>query len=134
LHGLALAVHHYFRAARGNPPPGAWPARLASRLLTAHFVIFAWIFFRAASIDNALEVLGRIASLTVSLANISLPVAVVMGIAVVAHCLPKRWAEWCASLYARAPFYAQAAALALLVLAIEYVAITGAAPFLYTQF
>jgi len=134
LHGLALAVHHGFRAARGNPPPGSRPARLLSRVLTAHFVIFAWIFFRASSIGNAMEVLGRIGSLTVSLANISLPIAVVLLIAVAAHYLPKRWAEWCAALYARAPFYAQAAALALLVLAIEYVAITGAAPFLYTQF
>lgn len=134
LHGLALAIHHGFRAARGNPPPGAWPARLLSRLLTAHFVIFAWIFFRASSLENAFEVLGRIGSLTVSFANISLPVAVVLLIAAAAHYLPKRWAEWCAALYARSPFYAQAAALALLVLAIEYVAITGAAPFLYTQF
>lgn len=134
LHGLALAVHHGFRAARGNPPPGAWPARLLSRVLTAHFVIFAWIFFRASSIGNAFEVLGRIGSLTVSFANISLPIAVVLLIAAAAHYLPKRWAERCAALYARAPFYAQAAALALLVLAIEYVAITGAAPFLYTQF
>jgi len=32
------------------------------------------------------------------------------------------------------PFYAQAAMLALLVLAIEYIAVTGAAPFLYTKF
>ncbi len=134
LHGVALAIHHGFRAARGNPPPGGWPARLLSRLLTAHFVIFAWIFFRASSLENAFEVLGRIGSLTVSFANISLPIAVVLLIAVAAHYLPKRWAGWCAALYARSPFYAQAAALALLVLAIEYVAITGAAPFLYTQF
>jgi hypothetical protein len=36
--------------------------------------------------------------------------------------------------FIRAPFYAQAAAVALLVLAIEYVAMTGAAPFIYTKF
>ena len=134
LHGAALAVHHGFRSARRHPQPGGWAARLTGRLLTAHFVVFAWIFFRASSLDNALEVLGRVASLTVSFANISPPVALVMAIGVAAHFLPKRHAEWCSSLYGRAPFYAQAAALALLVLAIEYVAITGAAPFLYTQF
>jgi hypothetical protein len=33
-----------------------------------------------------------------------------------------------------APFYAQAAALAALVILIEYLSMTGAAPFLYTQF
>lgn len=134
MHGAALAVHHGFRAARGNPEPGGWASRLGARLLTAHFVIFAWIFFRASSLENALEVLGRIGSLTVSFANVTLPVAVVMAIGIAAHFVPKKYADWCSALYVRAPFYAQAALLALVVLAIEYVAITGAAPFLYTQF
>lgn len=135
LHGAALAIHHGFRAARLNPPPSPhWGVRLLSRALTAHFVLFAWIFFRASSLENALDVLGRLASLSVSFANVSLPVATVMAIAAVAHYLPKKYSEWCTALYARAPFYAQAAALALLVLAIEYVGITGAAPFLYTKF
>ncbi len=135
LHGGALAAHHGWRAARGNPAPSQnfW-VRLGARALTAHFVIFAWVFFRASSMENALEVLGRIASLTASLANISLAIAVVLGVAIVAHYLPKKAAEWCAGLYVKAPFYAQAAVLTLLVLAIEYVAVTGAAPFLYTKF
>ncbi len=135
LHGGALAVHHGFRAARGNPAPSQNPwVRFASRFLTAHFVVFAWIFFRATSIDNALEFLSRIGSLTVSFANVSLPIAVVALIGIIAHYLPKKYSEFCSLLYVRAPFYAQAAVLALLVLAIEYVAITGAAPFLYTKF
>lgn len=135
LHGAALAVHHGFRTVRGNPPVTKNPiVKFAARLLTAHFVIFAWIFFRATSMDNAREVLGRIASLTVSFANISLPLAVVMSIAIVAHFLPKTIAERGIRLYVRAPFYAQAAVLVGLVLAIEYIAITGAAPFLYTKF
>lgn len=135
LHGGALAVHHGWRTMRGNRPPSerVW-VRLLSRIATAHFVILAWVFFRATTMENAFEVLGRIASLTVSFANISLPIATVMAVALVAHYLPKRYAEWCAALYARVPFYAQAAVLTLLVLAIEYVAVTGAAPFLYTKF
>ncbi|MBI5083384.1 MAG: MBOAT family protein, partial [Acidobacteria bacterium] len=108
--------------------------RLAARVLTAHYVIFAWIFFRASTLENAGQVLARIGSLTASLANISLPVAVVLLIAGVAHYLPKRIYDYSSGLFVRAPFYAQAAALALLVLAIEYVAVTGAAPFLYTKF
>ena len=38
------------------------------------------------------------------------------------------------NLYVRAPFYAQAAALALLVIGMQYVAQTGAAPFIYKRF
>jgi D-alanyl-lipoteichoic acid acyltransferase DltB (MBOAT superfamily) len=135
LHGLALAVHHGFRTLRGNPVPSQNRlVRLVSQALTAHFVLFAWVFFRAASLENAFEVLGRIGSLTVSFANISLPVAVVIGVALLAHYLPRKAAEQCSNLFAKSPFYAQAAALTLLVLAIEYVAVTGAAPFLYTKF
>jgi hypothetical protein len=72
--------------------------------------------------------------MTVSFANISLPIAVVIGVALVAHYLPKKAAEQCSNLFVKSPFYAQAAVLTLLVLAIEYVAVTGAAPFLYTKF
>lgn len=135
LHGAALAVHHGFRAARGNPKPSTnrW-VRLLSQVVTAHFVIFAWVFFRASNLANAWEVLGRIASLTASLANISTPIAVVLLIAVVFHYLPKKIYDESSRLFVRAPFFAQATALVLLVLAIEYIAVTGAAPFLYTKF
>jgi uncharacterized membrane protein (DUF441 family) len=97
-------------------------------------VVFAWVYFRATSMDNAREVLGRIGSGTISFANISLPLAVVMAVAVVAHFLPKTIADRGVTLYVRSPFYVQAAVLVGLVLAIEYIAITGAAPFLYTKF
>lgn len=135
LHGAALAIHHAWRAHRGNPRPSENPAvRALSIFATAHFVLFCWIFFRAASLENAMQVLARIGSLTFSAANISLPVAIVMSIGALAHYAPKKWQEWSARRYSVAPFYAQAALLALLVLAIEYVAVTGAAPFLYTRF
>jgi hypothetical protein len=59
---------------------------------------------------------------------------VILAIAVVAHYLPKKWYEFSVSLYVRAPFYAQAAAMAALVIGIQYVAQTGAAPFVYQRF
>jgi D-alanyl-lipoteichoic acid acyltransferase DltB (MBOAT superfamily) len=135
LHGAALAVHHAWRVWRGNPAPSENGfVRLASRLATAHFVIFAWVFFRASSLENAREVLSRIASLTASLANISVPVATVLAIAAVAHYFPRQWSDRSVTLFSKAPFFAQAALLAALIIAIQYVAVTGAAPFLYTQF
>ncbi len=135
LHGAALAVHHAWRTWRGNPAPAEnWIVRQASRLLTAHFVILAWVFFRASSLDNAHAVLSRIASLTASLANISVPLATVLMIAAVAHYFPRQWSDRSVTLFSKAPFFAQAALLAALIVAIQYVAVTGAAPFLYTQF
>jgi len=135
LHGVALAAHHGFRTWRGNPgPSGNRVVRLVSRLATAHFAIFAWIFFRASSMENAWEVLSRIGSMTASLANVSVPIAAVLLIAAAAHYFPRQWSDRSVTLFSKAPFFAQAAILAALIVAIQYVAITGAAPFLYTQF
>ena len=135
LHGVALAATRLWQALRGRTAPDAalW-ARAARVFATVQFVCFAWVFFRAPDLASAGGVLSRIGSLTLSLANISGPVAMILAIAVLAHYIPRNWYEFLQSLYVRAPFYAQAAALALLVLGLQYIAYTGAAPFIYTRF
>jgi hypothetical protein len=50
------------------------------------------------------------------------------------HYIPKNWYEFSLGIYVRAPFYAQAAALAGLGVGLQYVARTGAAPFIYIRF
>ena len=135
LHGVALAVHHGFRTVRHNrrPSNNVW-IRALSIFITANYVAFCWIFFRAMSFQNACDVLNRIGSLTVSFANISPALFAVLGVAVAAHFAPKQVYDFSLRQFVRVPFYAQAAVLALLVLAIEYIAVTGAAPFIYTKF
>lgn len=135
LHGVALAVQHAWRSARSKSAPAGstWGRRLATAL-TLTFVVFAWIPFRASSMENALEIVQRLASFSVSFENISAGLWTVLIIATAAHFTPKKWYEFGLKRFEAAPFYAQAAVLAVLVVTIEYVAITGAAPFLYTQF
>lgn len=58
----------------------------------------------------------------------------VMVIAGAAHFVPKRWYEGGLQLYCQFPYYAQAAAIATLVVAIRYVAGSGSAPFIYSRF
>ena len=58
----------------------------------------------------------------------------ILAIAIVAHYLPKKWYDVSIDLYVRSPFYVQAGALAALVIGIQYVAQTGAAPFVYQRF
>ena len=136
LHGVGLAMVRYvqsaFPAKKGAVAPAWW--RYGRIVLTFHFVAFAWIFFRASSFENAVLILSRIASLTVSFANISWPLAFILAIAVTAHYLPKRWYDASLTFYAQAPFYAQAVALVLLVIGLQNVLQTGAAPFIYTRF
>jgi D-alanyl-lipoteichoic acid acyltransferase DltB (MBOAT superfamily) len=133
LHGVGLAVARLWQAQFASAKATGF-RRYVNILLTFHFVTFAWIFFRAPSFDAALAILGRIASLSVSLANISAPLALVLAIGIAAHFIPKKWYDGSLAFYVKAPFYAQAGALALLVLGLANVVSTGAAPFIYTKF
>ena len=135
LHGVGLAAVRWLQVLRGNRKPSPNPAlRLVRIVVTFHFVAFAWIFFRAASLETARDILSQIASLTVSFANVSAGFVIVLAVAVVSHYVPKNWYELSRDWFTRCPAYVQAAALALLVVALQYVAATGAAPFIYTRF
>jgi D-alanyl-lipoteichoic acid acyltransferase DltB (MBOAT superfamily) len=138
LHGFGLALVRLWQSqsgtakARVGPNSVLW--RYASIILTFHYVAFAWIFFRAPSFDVALAILGRIASLSVSFPNISGPLTLVLVIGALAHYVPKKWYDWSLTLYVRAPFYAQATALAMVALGVQNVVQSGVAPFIYTKF
>ena len=133
LHGIGLAFVRLWQAQFGSAKPAGW-RRYVDIVLTFHFVAFAWIFFRAPTFDVAVAMIGRIASFTFSLANVSGPLALVLAVGIAAHYIPKKWYEWSLQIYVRAPFYAQAGALALLVVGLQNVVSTGAAPFIYTKF
>ncbi len=135
IHGAGLAATRGWQAWRGKRQPSPNAALRTLRILaTFHFVVFAWIFFRAGSVETARDILAQIFSGTAGAANISAGFWLVFAVAVAAHYWPKGWYQRVLSVYCRAPFYAQAAALALLALAIRFVAATGAAPFVYQRF
>jgi D-alanyl-lipoteichoic acid acyltransferase DltB (MBOAT superfamily) len=133
IHGLGLAVHRFFQVSRNNKKAtGFW--KYFNIFVTVQFVCFAWIFFRAANSENAYAILSRIGSLSFSVVNIAPPLVLIMIIAILAHYCPKNWYDFTLNLYSRAPFYVQALVLALLVVGLQYVAQTGATPFIYNKF
>ncbi|HML16924.1 MAG TPA: MBOAT family O-acyltransferase [Bryobacteraceae bacterium] len=133
LHGLGLAIVRFWQTRTGTAKAtGFW--RYVNIFVTFHFVTFAWIFFRAPALDNAMLILARIGSLTASVANISAPLAFVLILGALAHYVPKRWYDFSQGIFVRAPFFAQAGALALMVIGLQYVAQTGATPFIYNRF
>lgn len=133
LHGVGLAVVRLWQMKTGPAKAtGFW--RYASIFATFHFVTFTWIFFRASSVDNAMLILARIGSLTASAANLSAPLVLILAIGILAHYIPKKWYDFSLQIFVKAPFYAQAAALAMLVIGLQYVAQTGATPFIYNKF
>lgn len=133
LHGLGLAVarlwHTKFGTAKSK---GVW--RYVNIFVTFHFVTFAWIFFRASTFELASAILGRIGSFTIAFANVTTPLWLILVLGLLAHYIPKKWYEALQTVWIRAPFYAQAAALVALVIGLQYVATTGAAPFIYQKF
>jgi D-alanyl-lipoteichoic acid acyltransferase DltB (MBOAT superfamily) len=133
LHGIALAGQRLWQAWRGNKKAAGW-VRYVNIFVTFQFVCYAWIYFRAADFATASAIVGRIGSHTVSFVNVSSGLWLILTIAFLAHYVPKKWYDFSLNLYVRAPFYAQAVALAALVIGLQYVAQTGATPFIYNRF
>lgn len=135
LHGSGLALVRGLQAMRGKrkPHPGVL-LRMLSIVITFHFVVLTWVFFRSANVDTALDVLRQIASGTVSFANVTPGFWMVLAIAVVAHYVPSSWYSASVDVFNRVPAPVQAAALAALIVGIRYVAATGSAPFIYSRF
>lgn len=135
LHGGGLAVQRAFQVFRKNAKPSPNPIlRFVRIFATVHFVCFAWIFFRAPNYAAAVAIIERIASFTYSSANITPGFALTLFLAIAFHYSPRDLYDFSLRTYTASPAIVQAAALALLVLAIQHVATTGSAPFIYTKF
>jgi len=135
LHGTGLAGFRLWQLAnksRVRSESRAW--KFAGSLLTFHFVLLTWIFFRSANVDTALKILGQIANFRFSFDNTTPTFLFVLLAGAAAHFIPKPWFDGSIVRFSRTPALIQSAALALLVFAIQRVASTGAAPFIYTRF
>jgi D-alanyl-lipoteichoic acid acyltransferase DltB (MBOAT superfamily) len=133
LHGLALGVVFAWKMGRKLPSPHWW-SKLLGGLITFHFVCFAWIFFRASSLENALAILRSLASFTWSAGNLTPLLLCVLVLAAVIHSLPPLWFDLSAGVAARLPFWVQGLAMAALILLIQTLAGRGSAPFVYGNF
>jgi alginate O-acetyltransferase complex protein AlgI len=130
LHGTALAVT---RARQVSRPAHRLP-RAVAVFATYHFVCLTWIFFRAGSVSGALEILGRIASLTAGFENVPASLAATLVLSAAALFIGKTWYGRAMEGFAAAPFYVHAAALVLVAAAIQLLGGHGAAPFVYSRF
>lgn len=134
LHGLGLAACRAWQSWRGAAKWDHPVSKALACFWTVQFVCVGWVFFRAATLEGALDIFAQIGSLTMGAGNLSSAILLIGAIALAGHYAPKRWLDQSENLFARTPFFAQAALLLLLALSIRYVAATGSAPFVYTQF
>jgi D-alanyl-lipoteichoic acid acyltransferase DltB (MBOAT superfamily) len=137
LHGVGLAVaravaglRRRFAIAKRNT---SW-SRAAGVIVTFHFVCFAWIFFRAESLDKAIAMLNRVPAFTMGTANLAMPVALIIALGFAAHSMPDRLLESAQKGFVRLPATVQACLLFALAVGLYSIASSDAVPFIYAQF
>ena len=102
--------------------------------VTFHIVCALWVFFRADTFAGALAVFGQIFSLAPGAANLSWQVLAVILAGYALHFAPRNLHSRIAVSFVRAPSAAQAAATIIVLYAVQRIAESGAAPFIYFQF
>ena len=136
LHGAGLAWERWWRERRGAPTGAlsGWP-RWRARILTFHFVCFAWIFFRSDSFGAAWDMIrglftgwGEPSPLVTS--GVLLAIAVGIG----SQYLPARFPRVVMARFSRLPVLGQATVLALALMLTSVLGPEGVAPFIYFRF
>ncbi|MCU0419086.1 MAG: MBOAT family protein [Cyclobacteriaceae bacterium] len=139
LHGLALAVHKAFAGRQGSEPRASRGVAWLSTLLTFHFVCFCWIFFRAADMQVATDMLRQMAY---QFHGTLLPefvagypwVVALMALGYVLHFVPARAEHWAVTKTTQLPLVGQAALLAVVILCVVQTKSASIQPFIYFQF
>lgn len=135
LHGSALALVRGWQTWRGRwKPPIPWYKQAAAVSATYLFVCFAWIFFRAATLDQARSILSRIGSLTFSTANLSPGLGGALLVALAGCLVSKKMYTAAIDFFSARPVVVHAVVLALIAIAIEALGGRGSAPFVYSRF
>ena len=136
LHGVALAGERWWHGRSPAParPPAGWP-RWRARILTFHFVCFAWIFFRSDSFGSAWDMIeglftgwGEPSPLVTG--GVLLAIAVGIG----SQYLPARLPRVVMARFSRLPVLGQATVLAVALMVTSVLGPEGVAPFIYFQF
>lgn len=142
LHGLALAVHkiflEFFPSKKDGKSNFLW--RFFSILITFHFVVFCWIFFRARDFETALQVINNIGQLTFEPQNWK---AIVLGyknvfllmlFGYVWHFLPEVITDKMKLVFDTTPLLIKAIILGFVYWIVYATAVAGSQPFIYFQF
>ncbi|MEX5364623.1 MBOAT family O-acyltransferase [Pseudomonas guariconensis] len=134
LHGVGLAVYKLFDQLL--PGAKALPgAGLAARLLTFHYVAFAWVFFRSTTLEGAWEMLGNVAQVSIAGLSSSTGLAVLGCVLCVAT-----YPQWLAILRQgfaasqRLPWPLYPVPLAVFVSLVIFASQSGVPGFIYASF
>jgi alginate O-acetyltransferase complex protein AlgI len=134
LHGVGLAINRALRERFGVAAPRSLAARVLAKVCTFHFVLVAWVFFRANSFRAARAVFGELATFTGYHPNLDPRVLAVLALGLGMHFLPQKLENWARERFSALPGIAQGIALFALLSFVRRLASAEAVPFVYFQF
>lgn len=138
LHGLTLVAERFFRDRFSMPKTRI--TKLFSVVLTFHFVVFCWVFFRAKDFETAFDIIGNISALKFNAAEWMTiltgyrNVVLIMAVGFLWHFIPERATIGLKAIFGRLPIILKAATLALVYWLLFATASSGPQPFIYFQF
>lgn len=138
LHGLALAVERFF--GQYIKFPKSTFIRIIQVILTFHFVVFCWLFFRAKDFTTAFQIAENIGNLTFDLEQWKTiilgykNVFILLAIGFVWHFLPTKMVDWLKAMFNVVPLVLKAVLFGFLFWLIYATASAGPQPFIYFQF
>lgn len=145
MHGVGVAVNQWWEQRRRRlkrKPRQQWWIKAICVFITFHFVCLAWVFFRAGSVGQAWEVLGRLTALRFEMANLITPVSglpipvnmlMVLILSYLAHWFPKNAFERVRDGFAWLPSPAQAVMILSIAFGLYYIS-GSEAQFIYGNF
>lgn len=141
LHGVALALHKFFRNLLGRPKQyrSRGIRKFFAVVLTFHFVCFCWIFFRNSTFEASVTMIRQIfiafhPELLEQLLTGYWKVFALMGVGFLLHFCPDSWQNACSRGMVRMPLIAQALIMIALIYLVIQVKSSDIQPFIYFQF
>jgi alginate O-acetyltransferase complex protein AlgI len=138
LHGMALVVEKFFGQFI-KLPKNAF-IRIIQVLLTFHFVVFCWLFFRAKDFTTAFQIAENISKIQFNLEQWQ---TIILGyqnvfllllIGFIWHFLPQSITDLKERVFGKLPFWAKAIVLGFVFWIVYATASAGTQPFIYFQF
>jgi len=138
LHGIALAVERFLK--QYIKIPQNIFTRIIGVILTFHFVVFAWIFFRAQDFDTAMSLMKMITQLNfkaehwlaVAIGYKNVMLALLAGF--IMHFLPDKFVLRLQNIFTAMPLLAKSFIIGLIFLLVYATASSEVQPFIYFQF
>jgi D-alanyl-lipoteichoic acid acyltransferase DltB (MBOAT superfamily) len=134
LHGVALACNRAWRERFGDVLRHKPLLRVISTFATFHFVVLAWVFFRAHTFRDARAMFGELLTFTSYHPNLDLRVLAVLAFGLAMHFVPLGFETKIRERFGTLPGIVQGLALFLLLLLVRRMASAEAVPFVYFQF